>query len=228
MFQYRDTLLQRPDTLRYKTPISAYVADWRPQPGETYTLIVNSGISGSTRSTVTTPPLSTSRDWYPADPTIALDNPDTSTIVTYVSARFQVSGSTKAVSQQLYILYGVQNGDGPEVDSAAQLLGQGVGRTGDGYIGVACSRANISSRIHSISKTYAGSKLTFKRIVFRILQMDENWYEYYSIVRLAQDSRTTRFDQPDFTNLSDGYGVFGACTVDSLVHEYPPDFRYNH
>jgi hypothetical protein len=109
-----------------------------------------------------------------------------------------------------------------------QLLGQNVAMASGGFAGVACARSYISSVIHGIAKTFAGSKLTFKRIVFRLLKMEKNWYEYYNIVRQSQDLRTTRFDQPDFTNLSSGYGVFGACTVDSLVHEYPSDFRFNH
>ena len=227
-FLFRDTLLQRPDTTRYKTPIYAYVADWRPKPGQTYTLTVNAGKAGSTQSTVTTPPVSSSQYWNPVDPTLALDYPDTITVLTYVAAVFQVSESAKAISQQLYILYTVQNGNGREEERVVQLLGQDVGRASAGRASVACSRTNISSWFHYLSKTYAGSKLTFKRIVFRVLQMEENWCEYYNIVRLAQDTRSTRFDQPDFTNLSNGYGVFGGCTVDSLVHEYPADFIFNH
>ncbi len=227
-FLFRDTLLQRPDTSRYKTPIYAYVADWRPKPGQAYTLTVNAGKAGSTQATVTTPPLSSSQYWNPVDPTISLDYPDTSTVLTTVSAIFLSSQSTKAISEQVYILYTVQNGGGREEEREAQFLGPNVAMGGGGYTSVWCDRASVSSVLHNLSKKYAGSKLTFKRIVFRLIQMEENWYEYYSIVRLAQDSRTTRFDQPDFTNLSRGYGVFGACTVDSLVHEYPADFRFNH
>ena len=126
------------------------------------------------------------------------------------------------------ILYAVQSGDGPEQEMVTQLLGKNVGAANGDYVGVACSRTGIAATIHGIAKTFAGSKLTFKRIVFRLMQMEENWNEYYNIVRLPQDLRTSRFDQPDFTNLSSGYGLFGACTVDSLVHEYPADFRYNH
>ena len=227
-FLFRDTLLQRPDTSRYNTPIYAYVADWRPQPGQTYTLTVNAGKAGSTQATVTTPPLSSSHYWNPVDPTLALDYPDTSTVLMTVSAIFQSSQSTKAISEQVYILYTVQNGDGREVEREEQLLDPFVGKGGGGYTGVTCDRVIISGRLHTLSNTYAGAKITFKRIVFRVMQMEENWTEYYSIVRLAQDSRTTRFDQPDFTNLSSGYGVFGGCTVDSLVHNYPADFRFNH
>ena len=231
-FLFRDTLLQRPDTSRYKTPISAYVADWRPKPNQTYTLTVNAGKAGSTQAIVTTPPLSSSQSWTPFDYVTLLDYPDTasfiSTLLTTVTATFVTSQSTKAISEQLYILYTVQNGDGPEEEREVQFFGPNLVFWNGGYIGVTCSRANVSSSLHYLSNKYSGSKLTFKRIVFRVLQMEENWREYYSIVRLAQDSSTTRFDQPNFTNLSRGYGVFGACTVDSVVHEYPADFQFNH
>lgn len=226
-FLFRDTLLQRTDTSRYKSPINAYVADWRPQPGTTYSLSVNAGTAGSTQATVSTPPLSSLKYWNPVDPTIALDYPDTTTVVTSVSGIFLSSQSTKAVSRQVYILYTVRDNNGQEKVLEAQFVGPGIG-IGGGYTGVACDRKSIASTLHALSNTYAGSKITFKRIVFRVLQMDENWYNYYSIVRMPQDSSTTRFDQPDFTNLNQGYGVFGACSVDSLVHEYPADFRFNH
>ncbi len=60
-FMFRDTLLARPDTSRYKTPIYAYVSDWQPEPGQTYTLSVEVGAMGSTQAIVTTPPLSSSQ-----------------------------------------------------------------------------------------------------------------------------------------------------------------------
>jgi hypothetical protein len=193
---------------------------------------VNAGKAGSTQATVTTPPLSSSQSWKPFDYVTLLDYPDTAsfltTLLTTVTATFQTSQSTKAISQQLYILYTLQNGDGPEEEREVQIFGQNLVMWNGGGIGVTCYRPSVSSVLHNLSKTYAGSKLTFKRIVFRILQMEENWRDYYSIVRLAQDTRTTRFEQPDFTNLSRGYGVFGGCTVDSLVHEYPADFVFNH
>lgn len=225
---FRDTLLPRPDTSRYKTPILAYVSDWKPKPGEAYTLNVNAGDLGSTQSTVAVPPLSSSHYWIPTDPTIALDFPDTSTISPYVAAAFKVSPSVKSTSQQLYILYSVQRGDTPPEDKAAQLLGQNVAVAGSEYVSVACSRVNIAAMIHSIANKNASGKLTFKRIVFRLQQMEQHWTDYYNIVRLSQDTRSTRFDQPDITNMSSGYGLFGACSVDTLYHDYPSDFRFNH
>jgi hypothetical protein len=230
---FRDTLLPRPDTSRYKTPIYAYVADWRPEAGQTYKLTVDAGAIGSTQAVVTTPPLALSRSWRPFDYVTLLDYPDTasfvSTLLTTVSAVFQVSLSTRAISQQLYILYAVQNGDGHEEEKEVQLYGPNVFNLGNGGdTGVSFNRIYGSSVLHQLSKTYAGRKLTFKRIVFSVQQMEENWFEYYNIVRLSQDTHSTRFDQPDFTNLSHGYGVFGACTADSVIHEYPADFQFNH
>ncbi len=37
----------------------------------------------------------------------------------------------------------------------------------------------------------------------------------------------TRLDEPLFSNVSGGFGIFGAYTLDSLVHLLPENFRYN-
>jgi hypothetical protein len=56
LFVFRDTLIPRPDTSRYDTPIQAYVASpFRAEPGERYSLVVTSGKFGSASATVTLP-----------------------------------------------------------------------------------------------------------------------------------------------------------------------------
>jgi hypothetical protein len=83
------------------------------------------------------------------------------------------------------------------------------------------------STLARVGKLHAGSKLLFNRIVFRFLQLDQNWYDYYNTVRKFQDIFSIRLDEPDFTNFSNGYGLFGASAVDSLQHFYPDEFPYN-
>jgi hypothetical protein len=57
-FVLRDTLLPRPDTSRYKSPIGAYVASpFRAQPGKRYNLVATSEKLGTASATVTPPDL---------------------------------------------------------------------------------------------------------------------------------------------------------------------------
>lgn len=224
---FRDTLLERPYPFRYKTPILAYVADWQPEPGETYTLVVNTANAGSTEATITTPKQSTSAAWSLY--AFLLDfPPDSVKAVTEVYATFQKLHVMKVWYARIFVSYIVQTVTGWR-EEQAEVEVQPAPRTGGATFAVVyCARYRLTSTIAGVSAKYAGNRLIFKRVVFHLLEMDENWFKYYNMVRRAQDSVTTRFDLPDYTNFSRGHGLFGACTVDSLIHSFPNDFVYNH
>jgi hypothetical protein len=95
------------------------------------------------------------------------------------------------------------------------------------YAGGVYAKSIYVKTLERVGKLHAGAKLIFNRIVFRFLQVDQHWYDYYGTVREIQDPFSIRLDEPDFTNLSNGYGLFGACAVDSIQHLYPDEFPYN-
>jgi hypothetical protein len=77
------------------------------------------------------------------------------------------------------------------------------------------------------SARYKANKLIFDRVVFQFLQTDKNLFNYYNTTHAFRDAQSIRLDEPLFSNVSDGFGVVGAYSLDSLVHLLPEDFSYN-
>lgn len=231
----KDTALTRADTSRYKSPIAAYTGRWRVEPGQTYTLTVTALGIGTTSASVETPGPSQTIYWVYG--TGILDDPDNYKGSGYVGASTRFWATTKAYSYQMVIEYAVLTPAGwrtegievPLYSSYDSFEGASYPSVIKSYIyaGGGYSKEMYVRVLQYVVRLYAGSKLTFKRIVFRFLQVDQNWYDYYNTVRKFQDMFSIRLDEPDFTNLSNGYGLFGAFTVDSLEHAYPPEFPYN-
>lgn len=67
--------------------------------------------------------------------------------------------------------------------------------------------------------------LKFRRAVIRVTQLDEDLYNYYNIANGFRDPNTIRVDEPDYTNVVGGYGIFGAAVTDSLVIALPEVIR---
>jgi hypothetical protein len=223
-YVFRDTLLPRQDKSRYSTSIAAYVANLRPKPGETYTLDVRAENIGSTIAAVTTPRPSTLLYWYPN--TTILDDPGSVKDYASFYAYGRLLEQTKAYTYQFAIEYDVLLPEGWQRQSVEPVLASVYKSYGGGS--GSCSKSVYMSTLSNIESRYGNTKLIFRRIVYRLLQLEENWYNYYNTVRKFQDPFSIRLDEPDFTNLSNGYGLFGASTLDSLVHDYPDDFKYNH
>jgi hypothetical protein len=236
-YSFRDTLLPRTDTTRYKTLVPAYVGNWQPEPGQTYKLSVRSSGAGSTSATVTMLGKALKMYWYL--PTDFLDYPDSLKYESSISAMAQFPSQDNPYFIQLTIEYAVLVNSAWRVEEIEVPLWtsdttfkyasypslQITNRWGAGgyYDKWAYRRA-----LTRVSGRYRDTELNFTRVVFRILQLDQNWYNYYKTVRTSQDPLTIRLDQPDFTNLTRGYGLVGGCTVDSLVHILPADFGPNH
>jgi hypothetical protein len=62
----------------------------------------------------------------------------------------------------------------------------------------------------------------FQQAVFYLVQFDTPLWNYYKLANAFQDAYSVRTDQPDYTNLKNGIGVFGSMAVDSLVWPYLP------
>ena len=233
-YTLKDTVLQRPDTSRYKSSIAAYTGRWSVEPGATYILTVKVPGIGTTLASVETPGPSQTIYWVYG--TVIMDDPENYKGSGYVGASTKFWPSTKAYSYQTVIEYDVLTANGWRTETVEIPLGASYDLSDAVYpsvirsyiyAGGSYSKEMYMRVLGQIVRVHAGSKVTFKRIVFRFLQVDQNWYNYYNTVRQFQDMFTIRLDEPDFTNLSNGYGLFGAFTVDSLEHFYPPQFPYN-
>lgn len=68
-----------------------------------------------------------------------------------------------------------------------------------------------------ILKENEGMIIAFKRIYVELVQTDEHLYKYYSVVNGFQDQFSIRVDQPNYTNIQRGLGVFGSFTSDTTI-----------
>jgi hypothetical protein len=81
--------------------------------------------------------------------------------------------------------------------------------------------------IHVYESTPRTTALVFDRVVFELLQAETNLYSYYMTVHNFGDPQSTRLDDPIFSNISNGVGLFGGYSIDSVVHRLSASFAFN-
>jgi hypothetical protein len=69
---------------------------------------------------------------------------------------------------------------------------------------------------------YNNFNLRYLRAIFELYQFDVHLYNYYSLVNGFRDPLSLRSDSPDYTNLINGLGIFGAITINSTTEENLP------
>jgi hypothetical protein len=67
----------------------------------------------------------------------------------------------------------------------------------------------------NISNQYGGFSLI--SATFILTQVETNLYSYYNVANGFRDAYSIREDQPDFSNIVGGFGMFGAMVEDSMV-----------
>jgi hypothetical protein len=73
-------------------------------------------------------------------------------------------------------------------------------------------------RAEMISR-YAAAPVVWLRAVFVLTQIDDVLYSYYYVANGSIDKSSVRLDQPDYTNISGGLGVFGSSVT--VTATYP-------
>jgi hypothetical protein len=226
---FRDTLLPRADTSRYKTPIHAYVSNWQPQQGQIYNLQVAAGSGVTNASNVSVPAKPTRLEIINRG---ILDDPPDANTPTGIYFSALLNPTAKGFSCKMFIEYAVTTAAGSktqqvEVMDNVYTITPLISRNQNNSAWLMRNRNAYVFALSSVLNKNRGQQVVFKRVIFRLLQFEQNMYDYYSIVHSFQDPFSIRFDEPDYTNLSNGYGLFGAYSLDSLVHIYPDDFAFN-
>ena len=232
-----DTLIPRPDTSRFTTPMAAYTTtQLHPQFGKSYFLSVESVELGTSTSSITLP----ARASISFTGGLILDEPDEYR----GNAEIQVVGfpgkGTRLTVLRMYIDYTVDKvtamvDERVEVpydfrdtsSSIATPLYPGTesftfGSVRKTYL----NRAYLAALIDVFTR-YPGARLKFHHVVFFLLQGEEQFYKYYSVVNGFRDAFSIRTDQPSYSNINGGLGIFAGYSVDSLVHKLPEDFYFN-
>ncbi|MEK6571100.1 MAG: hypothetical protein AABZ61_07005 [Bacteroidota bacterium] len=63
--------------------------------------------------------------------------------------------------------------------------------------------------------------MRFVQAVFYLIQFDEPLWNYHNVANNLGERYSVRTDEPDYTNIKGGFGVFGSATIDSTVWPLP-------
>ncbi len=222
---FRDTLLVVANRAAPATPVHAFVSTmFRPLPAKSYTLTVTTSSQTST-SAHTSVPAAEILDvperyklYQPgqfADQSIEVVDRFAPQAKGYL-CRFLIEYGIRSDSTfrgQLEVPLSIGTGNGGATVPVYQTLQRVT------YIfgGAAFPVANYVGVLTQILNQY-GNDAVFRLAKFYCIQVDTNLYNYYNIANGFQDAYSTRTDQPDFTNIPNGLGVFGSFNVDSVYY----------
>jgi hypothetical protein len=221
VFQFRDTVLARTDTSHSTTGISAYVAyGLRLVPGVRYDLSVSSPSHGTVSSHTTS--LYRGSLIPQTDPAGG------------IAARVYPGVNSRAHIVRLYLEYEVRvdtSWVAKETEIPSSVSGTGefvfpkpVSRE---YTGAVFDAPGYAAVVAQLRQRYPGGMVRLTGTHFLLTQLDAWIYAYYSTVNGFPDSGTLRLDEPDFTNIEGGFGVFAASSetivaADTAGHAIQP------
>lgn len=234
-WSFRDTLIARADSNRYTSPIGAYVSSpFQPERGRQYSLLVQPP-GGPMLTTVILFPEQGFISFYKNQGGVSQPN---SVADRFIGLRATIPTTTKGfmirfhltfdalensvwVPHQIEIPYFINNVGLPE----EQYQYYEVTRSfdGAGTVGTVVTHIldfNIDSYVIVISRLYGkygSGGVRFKKGIFTLTQIEQQLYSYYNISRGFRDPNSIRIDEPDYSNIGGGAGVFGAFAVDSVV-----------
>ncbi len=232
----RDTLITRIDKTRFASDIRAFVANpLTVQPGTVYTLSINSPTRGTITASTTVPDKALMllvNSFAVVSPSLFTDQD--------ISLQITLSRHTKGYLLRLYLAYEYTSGSitytkWSEVPSSIRTIGTEtiesfprlVRRTSASTATSAgretASIPNQAYRhaINKIKSQYGGLNLKFLSAIFILSQVETNFYNYYNVANGFQDQFSIRTDEPDYSSIKGGVGVFGGMVNDTLVMSLP-------
>ncbi|MBI4429643.1 MAG: DUF4249 family protein [Ignavibacteriales bacterium] len=233
---FRDTSLPRPDTSRYSTKIRAYVSHpFTVAPGATYSLDVLTPAQEKATAAATVPGNASvliSTPFVLDDPRVFTDDigiyltlsPITHGYIVRILFQFEITVGGTVETRYEEIPQSIQTVDNVVYPFYPKLTRRFSGQRIGAQEFVSFSKTAYVHAESSVRVKYQSQQLKFKGVLVVVTQVEPNLYKYYNIANGFQDENSIRTDQPDFTNIQGGIGVFGAMTHDSLFHVLPTDF----
>lgn len=227
-FVFRDTVLTREGG----GPVHAYACDSLPvNHGAQYQLEVQTGSMGPVRSRLT----------VPAAPVIAVPAVTANSLdhLTGAALRWSagLSGVTRSYLIRIYIEFETYQG----VDTLRYRwqVPQYVSDTS--FVEAIYPEFSYNDRssfdftypyssyINTLARIVYRYSITvkFRNIVFEIYQIGEPLQTYSGVVNGFKDELSLRADEPDYSNIAGGLGLFGVYTRDEILRPFPKDFFYN-
>ena len=239
-YDFQSLELKRPQQGRYKDSIGVYHSfPFKPIRGASYKLTVASPTYGTATADLTLPTRGTIQF---VDPFV-LENPWTYPHDLQVSIK--LSNLVDAFLVRLYVEYNVHN---PQTDlwisyrtevplkavEISKVLGvyeysfpeltrrqtpKNTGFSSSNTDGFSFQVGAYQSVIYRIVSQVDRSD--FKKVVCYLVQADEQLYRYYEEANRFNDKNSIRLDQPNYTNIQGGIGLFASMGVDSVVYPLP-------
>jgi hypothetical protein len=244
LFQCRDTVLSRPDTTRYASPLRLYaLAPFTPQRGTKYNILVQSRSLGMASSAVTIPQTPTLTEDYSAIG--ILQNTITRQPSDLIKYSVLLSNESKGYMARLYIYYDVLKGSEwveERVEVPAGTWSDDVNYYGidkplypqmspspqTGLVSIAYKNGFLQTVVKDLTTArYANNKIIYKWVVLAVLQAEQNLYNYFVSIQEYRDARSIRLDEPMYTRVNGGLGLAGGYTLDSLTILLPDNFAGN-
>jgi hypothetical protein len=228
-YTLKQTIIPRDDRSRYGSDIVAYSAyPCRLRPGKQYSLAITSD-QGNVTSAVSVPGRASV---YNNTPYI-FANPRKS--VEDIPVSVTLSSNAQAYLVRLYLNFDL--GSGPNVEHRRLEIPSGIDSVGGSfmytYVFAYPSLTRRPSNAYSslnLVYPYAAYFAVYRNlegqyaiwfkptsVTFILTQVDMNLYNYYNIANGFRDPYSIREDQPDYSNIVGGFGVYGAMVEDSLV-----------
>lgn len=219
-FVFRDTLLQN---------THAYVCDSMPvAPGVQYSLEVSKDSLGPAQSSIVIP--SAPSVVVSRGTASALDGPSFGLLAFSVG----LSANTRRHRVRMFIEF-----DSPDsirhrwevpfdaVDTSLFF----VTYPDFQYTTASAFEIKYSGRSYEIMLTKIVYRYTtavkWRNVVFEVYQIGEPLENYSSVANGFKDELSLRADEPDYSNISGGFGLFGAYTVTEIARPFPPGFFFN-
>lgn len=246
-YAFRDTVMPRAAGSRYASDIRLYYSyPMKAESSKTYTLTANSPTYGRITATTRVPGGAILN--IPASSTYVLDNPDIN-LTKSVGVSFELSTLAAAYLVRFQIVFTAENPWESEnqrykekwyqvpfkreaIDrlyERCRITFPQVTRREGPYTTPLRGEKALShfefpfpaynESIVQILRT--NNNVKFKRAVFYFIQLDDALYKYYATANSFEAKYSVRLDQPDYTNIQGGLGVFGSTQVDSIAWNLP-------
>ncbi|MGE5457628.1 MAG: DUF4249 family protein [Methanococcaceae archaeon] len=230
VYTLHDSLVNRQDTSRYKTPQHIYYTDsFIPKPGQKIEVRAEL-LNGKVLSSSTTIP---SRLDIEASSDRVYPPPDKKTLSIYWRA--QETGMYYLPKLKLYYKKRIENSF---IQHSREILLIDDAGTGVPYApdisrgtGITFSKTAIDAAFTAISENDQNkSSFTIMGGSLEVIVFDKYLSNYFSTTNGYFDNLTVRLDAVDYTNIQGGYGIFGSYIKDLIGikfdKEYVKSFGY--
>ncbi len=228
-YQFTPTTVPRRDTSHYHSSIVAYVAhNFSLTPNASYALTVTSPSHGSASANATA--------LYDAGIALplpgAVQNPDLGTDIQVIVTPgvttaayvvrffldFRAVSTIESTGVRVEVPSGFQSPpvSGQYVYPRPVARGNGIPAPNLGDEIYLFSAGTYKDFLSHLKQQFPTDTLQFQDAVFTVTQLDQSLFAYYNVINGFPDQVSIRLEVPDYTNISNGLGVFGASTVDSV------------